>query len=161
MHKIIFQVKIFKLKNLPRVANLLLDEIKLPASIIFEGELASGKTTLIRELASKIRINKMNINSPTFNIVNQHSGKIKGFKISLNHFDLYRLDDSEELIELPFDYFFKKKYLNCIEWGKKFLPTIYDFSERLYILEIQRDINIEKEEYRILTLYLLENLINN
>lgn len=163
MEKVIILSKISKLKNLPRIANNIIYEIKFPCTIIFEGELASGKTTLIKEIAGLLRINKTNISSPTFNIVNQYKGRLKNKKILFNHFDLYRIDDFEQLISLPFDYFFRGSYINCIEWGRKFLPSIYEYSERLYLIEIFReDIIKEKdinEEFRIIRLSLIEEII--
>ncbi len=158
MIKLIFKFKVYKLDHLPRLTYQIISLIKLPSTIILEGNLASGKTTLIRELASKLRINKSNVSSPTFNIVNQHKGRFNGQIINFNHFDLYRIDNEFDLINLPFDYFFKNKYLNCIEWGEDYLSTIYEYSERVYMVEIIRDDNIKNEEFRIINLYLVENI---
>lgn len=162
MEKVIIQLKVGKLKNLTRIANNIIYEIKFPCSIIFEGELASGKTTLIKEIAGLLRIQKNNISSPTFNLVNQYKGKLKNKYLLFNHFDLYRIDDFEQLISLPFDYFFKGCYINCIEWGRKFLPSIYEYSEKLYIVDIFRNPIIKRdqtnEEFRIIKLSLIEEI---
>ncbi len=157
MSKEIFQIKTYSLKNLKRVAYLIAEEIKIPASIILEGDLASGKTTLIRELAYFFRIDKMKVDSPTFTIVNNYSGRIKRSRLNFNHFDLYRIEDTKDLISLPFDYFFKGKYINCFEWGKKFLPTIFEYSERVYIINITADNYLKNEEFRRINLSVVEN----
>lgn len=156
MTKSIFQVKTYSLKNLKRIAYLIAEEIKIPASIILEGDLASGKTTLIRELAYFFKIDKMKVDSPTFTIVNNYYGRIKHTRLNFNHFDLYRIEDIHQLIALPFDYFFKGKYLNCFEWGKKFLPTIFEYSERTYIINIEADNLRENEEFRTIKLSVVE-----
>ncbi len=148
-------LKVYKLKDLKRAASNILSEIKFPSSIVFEGALGSGKTTLIREIASFLRIDRLKISSPTFNLVNEHQGKLENRRIRFNHFDLYRIEEPKELIELPFDYFFKGNYINCFEWGKNFLPTIHDFSERVYIIQIAHD-NFGKEEFRIINLFQIE-----
>lgn len=156
MEKILLQLKVFSLKNLRRTADSIISEINLPATIIFSGDLASGKTTLIREIVSIFRIEKIKVDSPTFNIVNQYKGKLKNFKIFINHFDLYRLDDLKELIDLPLDFYFKKNYLNLIEWGEKFLPQLLEYSKNLYIVNITRDNSLENEQMRIINLSLYQ-----
>lgn len=156
MEKIILQLKVFSLKNLRRTADSIISEINLPATIIFSGDLASGKTTLIREITSIFRVDKIKVDSPTFNIVNQYSGKLQNIKIFINHFDLYRLDDLKELIDLPLDFYFKKNYLNLIEWGEKFLPQLFEYSKNLYIVNIARDNSLENEQMRIIKLSLYQ-----
>jgi len=154
----ILNIKTNKLKNIQRVAKQILCEIKLPSSIIFEGDLASGKTTLIRELAYCLRIDKIKVSSPTFTLVNEYKGKLKGNLLNFNHFDLYRIEDVSELVELPLDFFYNKNYLNCFEWGKRFIHTIYEYSERLYLISITRESHTENEENRIFELYSIDEI---
>ncbi|HPC38206.1 MAG TPA: tRNA (adenosine(37)-N6)-threonylcarbamoyltransferase complex ATPase subunit type 1 TsaE [Exilispira sp.] len=158
MEKSILISKTFYLKNLTRIANYIIEEIKIPASVILEGDLASGKTTLIKEIAHCIRIDRSKISSPTFTIVNNYRGKLKKNIIYFNHFDVYRLEDADELINLPLDYFFKGKYLNLFEWGKKFLPTIYEYSERTYFITINREDSTQNDQFRIINLSLIEGI---
>ena len=82
--------------------------------ILFNGELGSGKTTLIQLICKKLKI-KEKVLSPTFNLINE-------YKINDNskvyHFDLYRIKSVQELIEIDFiDYIYSGNYC-FVEWPK-------------------------------------------
>lgn len=65
--------------------------------IFLNGPLGAGKTSLAQALASGLGIQE-DVVSPTFNIVfTYESGRLP-----LNHFDLYRLDESEQLDDVDF-----------------------------------------------------------
>lgn len=64
----------------------------LPAgtTILLEGDLGSGKTSLVQGIAAGLGITEA-IASPTFNLINEYySGRLP-----LYHLDLYRLNSSE------------------------------------------------------------------
>lgn len=74
-------------------------------------------------------------------------------KIKLNHFDIYRIDDVEELYDIGFDeYLNDYEAVSLIEWGSKFrelLPnnTIFvKIKKDLFIGENFRRIIIETKE---------------
>ncbi|MGK7921166.1 MAG: tRNA (adenosine(37)-N6)-threonylcarbamoyltransferase complex ATPase subunit type 1 TsaE [Trichodesmium sp.] len=103
--------------------------------ILLEGNLGSGKTTLVQGLGAGLGI-KETIDSPTFTLINEYfSGKIP-----LYHFDLYRLESSEiEALNLDiyWDGLEFPPGILAIEWAEKlsyfppnFLRICLDFSER-------------------------------
>ena len=72
-----------------------------PGNVLFlYGEMGVGKTTFIRYLINEFqKINKLKlteVTSPTFNLLNEY--KINQIKI--NHYDLYRLKETEEIKNL-------------------------------------------------------------
>ena len=74
--------------------------IKTGDIIFLYGEIGVGKTTFVRffinNLEIKNRLKKSDILSPTFNIVYDYDiGKIK-----IQHFDLYRLKNYKDILEL-------------------------------------------------------------
>jgi len=74
--------------------------IKTGDLIFLYGEIGVGKTTFVRffinNLEIKNRLKKSDILSPTFNIVYDYDiGKIK-----IQHFDLYRLKNYKDILEL-------------------------------------------------------------
>lgn len=77
----------------------------------FNGEMGSGKTTFIKEL-SKILGSKDDLSSPTYSIVNEYNS-LEG---KIYHFDLYRLKNTEELLDLGFEEYLDSGNYCFIEW---------------------------------------------
>lgn len=88
---------------------------------MLEGELGSGKTTLVKSLGRLMGVLD-NITSPTFSIVNEYettSGDI------IYHFDFYRIRDLGEASALGLDEYLDSGRLCLIEWPeivKRLLP---------------------------------------
>ena len=55
--------------------------------ILLDGPLGAGKTVLVKGLARALGLNEADITSPSFTLVNAHSGRLL-----LYHIDLYRLE---------------------------------------------------------------------
>ncbi len=90
--------------------------------IAYKGGLGAGKTTFTRGLALGMGLGD-SVTSPTFALVNEYRGE----KITLYHFDMYRIS-SEEDLEF-YDYPFEDN-VAAVEWSENiavFLPkdTIY------------------------------------
>ena len=71
-------------------------QLKGGCTIALDGGLGAGKTVFVQGLAAGLGIEKP-ILSPTFTIVRQYHGRLP-----LNHFDVYRLEDPQELYEIGF-----------------------------------------------------------
>src|SRR6266566_7510844 len=56
--------------------------------ILLDGPLGAGKTMLAKGIASALGIDKEDVTSPSFTLVNPHYGRLL-----LYHIDLYRLDE--------------------------------------------------------------------
>jgi tRNA threonylcarbamoyladenosine biosynthesis protein TsaE len=102
--------------------------------LLLDGQLGTGKTTFTQGLAVGMGITET-INSPTFTLLKEYVGQprpttldtqkgkaVKGTRgPALYHFDLYRLEDVEEIIDLGFeDYFFNTGSGACVvEWADR------------------------------------------
>lgn len=83
--------------------------------ICFFGDLGAGKTTFIKGLASGISgCSPELVNSPTYVYLNIYPGER-----TVYHFDLYRLKDSREFLEMGFDDFFHADGVCCVEWSER------------------------------------------
>lgn len=75
------------------------------------GDLGTGKTHLTKGIAKGLNI-KDNITSPTFTIVNEYTGRLK-----LYHFDVYRVNDPDEIAAIGFDEYIFSDGVSIIEWA--------------------------------------------
>ena len=80
--------------------------------ICLTGDLGTGKTHITKGIAKGLGINEI-ITSPTFTIVNEYdSGRLK-----LNHFDVYRVSDPDEIYAIGFDDYIFSDSVSIIEWA--------------------------------------------
>lgn len=86
--------------------------VDFPSLVVFEGDLGAGKSTYCRKLIQTLTGDPhMVVPSPTFTLVQEYEcsrGKIY-------HFDLYRLNHPNELMELNFEECLKTG-LCLVEW---------------------------------------------
>ena len=78
-----------------------------------EGELGTGKTVFAKGFAKGLKIEEI-VDSPTFTIVKEYQGREK-----LYHFDVYRIEDVEELQEIGFSEMISGDAICLIEWASQ------------------------------------------
>ncbi len=122
-------------KKLEELAKKFQKKLKFGDIVFFYGEMGVGKTTFIKYLINHYqRENKLKITevtSPTFNILNEYIIN----KIKINHYDLYRVKSSEELVDLNlFDE--SPDLITFIEWPeiiklkpKKIIELIFKYED--------------------------------
>lgn len=109
------KMTIMSLDRIDAVASDFLEETMHIPVIAFSGELGVGKTTFIQALCrAQGVVNE--VNSPTFAIVNEYF-TIEGS--SIFHFDLYRIEDPNELFDLGYEEYFYSGERCYIEWPEK------------------------------------------
>ena len=96
-------------------------EVLRPGSVIgLCGELGTGKTHLIKGLARGLGVDeRYYVTSPSFTIINEYPGRIP-----LNHLDLYRLENTDQMEELGYEEYFYSEGVTVIEWAEKVLPLL-------------------------------------
>ncbi|WP_028607444.1 tRNA (adenosine(37)-N6)-threonylcarbamoyltransferase complex ATPase subunit type 1 TsaE [Olleya sp. ITB9] len=110
----------YNLEDVEAIAKQIL-ETTTSKTILFEGEMGVGKTTLIKTLV-KLLGSIDNVSSPTFSLVNEY----KGQNDTIYHFDLYRIEDETELYDFGIDtYLYSNNYV-LVEWPELLKPLIQD-----------------------------------
>ena len=84
----------YTLADLPALATQLLQDYPPPRVYALEGDLGTGKTTLVTHLCRQLGVQGP-ISSPTYSIVNEYTGRDG----TIYHLDCYRLRDVEEAID--------------------------------------------------------------
>jgi tRNA threonylcarbamoyladenosine biosynthesis protein TsaE len=107
-------------QDLGRVLGRLLDGQEV---ICLEGELGTGKTSLIQAIGRALWV-RTPITSPTFTLVNEYTGR----DVTIYHVDLYRLRGAEEIVQAGIDGCFYSNGICLVEWAEKaraILPAEY------------------------------------
>jgi tRNA threonylcarbamoyladenosine biosynthesis protein TsaE len=83
------------------------------------GELGSGKTVLIKGIASGFGYDPNEVGSASFVIVQEYKAQIL-----IYHVDLYRLDDPMEIYEIDWEGILNSEALILIEWAEKAISLL-------------------------------------
>ena len=86
--------------------------------IAMQGTLAAGKTTITKGIAQALDISE-EITSPTFCLISEYYGKMP-----LYHMDVYRLDGTEDFINLGVDDMLYGDGVCIIEWSEKIMEEL-------------------------------------
>ena len=92
-----------------------------PGSVVaYRGDLGMGKTAFTRGLARGLGCT-CRVTSPTFTIVNEYSGALPLF-----HFDMYRLDSSDELFDIGWEDYLSRGGVCAVEWSERVEDALPD-----------------------------------
>ena len=88
-----------------------------PCVVALHGDLGMGKSEIARTIIQTLRGADTVVPSPTFTIVQNYDG--------ISHFDLYRIEDADELVEVGLQHAMEND-ITLIEWPEvatAILPT--------------------------------------
>ena len=99
------------LYDLKSFAKLIVHDMASPVVILLNGTLGAGKTTFAKFLISEILGHYTDVVSPTFNMLQIY----KENDFLIYHYDLYRIENEMELVNLDLDYALENA-ITIIEW---------------------------------------------
>ncbi len=91
-------------------------------TIVFQGDLGAGKTTLIKAIVKELGYEDY-VSSPTFSLLNEY--QTKGGE-SIYHMDLYRLKSENEAYDLGLEEILENESWKFIEWPDKINNLLSD-----------------------------------
>lgn len=80
-------------------------------TILFNAEMGMGKTTLIKAIVKALGSTDV-VSSPTFSLVNEYKTNSE----AIYHFDLYRIENEEELYDFGIEEYLDTNNWILIEW---------------------------------------------
>ena len=108
------------LPMLGEVARELIREAGSTKIWLFEGEMGSGKTSLIKAICKEMGVDE-STSSPTFSIVNEYRTATES---PVYHFDFYRLEKESEAYDMGVEEYFESGSYCFVEWPDK-IPSFY------------------------------------
>lgn len=102
--------------------------------ICLEGDLGSGKTTLVKGIiAGAVGCDPDEVLSPTFTYMLHYPGRVDCF-----HFDLYRLQGYEDFLALGFADYLEGGGVCCIEWAERIQSLLPAHAIELQLYHLNR-----------------------
>jgi tRNA threonylcarbamoyladenosine biosynthesis protein TsaE len=111
-----FLIESLDLDGLHKLAFRLVECLPGQLTIGLVGTLGAGKTTLVQAISSAIGVDRADVTSPTFTLLQSHHGGDQ----TLHHLDAYRVADEDEFLELGVEELFdQEEAWTLIEWADR------------------------------------------
>ena len=110
--------------------------------IAFYGDLGQGKTCFVTGLAEGLGFNG-EVSSPTFAIINEYIGG----RLDLYHFDMYRVDNWDDLFSTGYFEYMESGGVLAIEWSENIENALPENTIKITIKrldETSREITIDR-----------------
>lgn len=111
------EIQVASLNDLDVAAHKFIELMGDETVYAFHGEMGVGKTTFISALVRALGVDEDEANSPSFAIVNEYRSDTTAELIY--HFDLYRLETMDEILDIGFEDYLDCGALCLIEWPEK------------------------------------------
>lgn len=132
------------LKETKKIGEKLGRQLKRGDVVSLIGELGSGKTCFTQGLMKGLEVKTRKITSPSFVLINEYKGRLPVY-----HFDLYRLNNIKEVIDLGYEEYFYGDGVTIIEWADKIEGLLPKGCIRIYLKiigEKEREIDIRNRD---------------
>ena len=102
------------LTDTDRLGSVIAELLPPGTTVALCGPLGSGKTRLVQAIAAACGVPRESVVSPTFVLCQEYQGRQ-----TIYHLDAYRLQNSDEFLQLGPEEFFDSPALTLIEWAER------------------------------------------
>ena len=99
--------------------------------ICLEGDLGAGKTHFVKGFAEHFGVQRDEVSSPTFTIINEYDGEVPVY-----HFDCYRLENPAEALEIGAEEYLYGTGVCIIEWPERISELIPAGARRITLTSL-------------------------
>lgn len=134
-------IEVGSLKETQQFGAKLAEVLRLGDVVALIGELGAGKTHLTQAIAKQLGVHPDDVNSPTFVLIQEYDGSLPVF-----HIDAYRLNDTDEFLELGADEILSADNICLIEWADRVADVLPKRTIRIEIVttgETSRRISLQ------------------
>ncbi|MDO4812972.1 MAG: tRNA (adenosine(37)-N6)-threonylcarbamoyltransferase complex ATPase subunit type 1 TsaE [Eubacteriales bacterium] len=124
-----------------RLGELLAASLSPGSVLAYTGALGMGKTAFTRGVARGLGC-RGRVTSPTFTVVNEYDGTPPLF-----HFDMYRLNSSDDLFDIGWEDYLNRGGICAVEWSERVADALPDDT---VFVDIRR--HADNENWRIITI---------
>lgn len=125
------EIHLQSIEQLPDAAEKFVETMGDETVYAFYGEMGAGKTTFINALCRRLGVEDDVTNSPSFAIINEYRSDSTAELIY--HFDLYRLENIDEALEIGVEDYFDCGALCFLEWPERIEDILPDDTVRVDI----------------------------
>lgn len=127
------EITVTSLEQLPEAARQFIADMGNRTVVALHGEMGAGKTTFINALCRELGVETDATASPTFALVNEYRSDTTAELIY--HFDLYRLENLDEALDMGVEDYFDCGAVCLIEWPDVVDPILPEDTIDLTIKE--------------------------
>lgn len=92
------------------------------------GDLGAGKTRIVKGICHALGVRE-HTSSPTFTLVNEYQGT----QTAVFHFDFYRLERLQDILNIGFEEYLDRKGVVLIEWADRAIPLLPDHRYEVHL----------------------------
>lgn len=108
--------------------------------LALDGDLGAGKTQFVKGVAAGLGCDG-DVTSPTFTLIHEYTGG----RLPLYHFDFYRMESEDEVLQVGLDDYLGSGGVLAIEWAGKF-PVLLPKATRWFRFRVGAGETREIEE---------------
>ena len=121
-------IEVYSPEEMTELGKKMGEEAKPGDVFALNGDLGVGKTVFSKGMAKGLGIEDI-IVSPTFTIVCEYN---KG-RLPFYHFDVYRIEEPDEMLEVGFDEYIRGDGVSLIEWADNIKELLPKYSTNITI----------------------------
>lgn len=121
-------------KETYKIAKDIAKNLKAGDIILLRGDLGAGKTHFVKGIVNALGGDDVAVTSPTFTIINEYKTKT----LNIYHFDLYRIENFNELFNIGYEEYFYGSGVCFVEWPER-AEELFSNNKTIKILKIDEN----------------------